>query len=221
MIDVEQTIISQYGNSATITALIQNMNAYVDPRTDFDNFFNYVWNVETARGFGLDIWGRIVNISRNLYIPSDAVYFGFRQALPGVAPFNNAPFYNRKAVVTDTYTLADDAYRKLILVKALANISATNSRSINTLLTNLFADRGRAYILDLGNMSARYVFEFIPTSWELAIIENSGALPRPCGVELSAIFVDNPTFGFSESGGLPIEGFDVGTLYSGVIYAIT
>ena len=66
MINVEQTIISQYANSATISQLVRNMNTYLDPRADFDTFFDFVWNVDTAQGFGLDIWGRIVNIRREL-----------------------------------------------------------------------------------------------------------------------------------------------------------
>jgi len=77
MINVEQTIISQYGNSATITQLVRNMNEYLDPRADFDAFYNFVWNVETAQGFGLDIWGRIVNIKRELLVPDTPNYFGF------------------------------------------------------------------------------------------------------------------------------------------------
>lgn len=66
MINVEETIISQYGNSATITRLIQNMNQYLDPRADFDMFFDFVWNVETAQFWGLDILGRIVGVSREV-----------------------------------------------------------------------------------------------------------------------------------------------------------
>ena len=77
MIDVEQTIISQYGTSATITKLIRNVNEYLDPRADFDMFFDFVWNVETAQGFGLDIWGRIVGIARELTINAQQGYFGF------------------------------------------------------------------------------------------------------------------------------------------------
>ena len=34
MTNVEQTIISQYGNSSAISALIYNMNAYLDPTAD-------------------------------------------------------------------------------------------------------------------------------------------------------------------------------------------
>ena len=119
MIDVERTIISQYGNSPTITKLVQNMNEYLDPRADFDAFYDFVWNVETAQGFGLDIWGRIVNIQRALRLPSAPDYFGFKEAVPGSYPFNEAPFWDGLPAATQTYLLADDAYRELILTKAL------------------------------------------------------------------------------------------------------
>lgn len=139
MIDVEKTIISQYGNSATITQLIRNMNGYLDPRADFDAFFDFVWNVDTAQGFGLDIWGRIVNISRLLTVPVVPEYFGFNEAAESAYPFGQAPFFDGTPPATQTYTLSDTVYRKLILIKALANISRTTAPAINQLLQNLFS----------------------------------------------------------------------------------
>ena len=200
MIDVERTIISQYGNSPTILQLIQNMNAYLDPRADFDAFFDYVWNVDTAQGFGLDIWGRIVNIRRELQIPNAPVYFGFKDALPGSYLFDEAPFYDGTPPATQTYKLADDAYRKLILTKALANIASSNAPSINQLLQNMFADRGRCYVNDMGGMQFRYTFEFDLTSQEYAIVTQSGVLPRPAGVNAILFQSALPLFGFSEAG---------------------
>src|SRR5512139_3166410 len=105
MLNVEQTIISQYGTSATITALVQGMNGYIDPRADVDGFYSYVWNVQTAQGFGLDIWGRIVGISRALHVPAAPDYFGFSDALPGSHPFGESPFYDGTAPATQTYLL--------------------------------------------------------------------------------------------------------------------
>ena len=200
MIDFEKTIISQYGNSPTILQLVQNMNAYLDPRADFDAFFDYVWNVDTAQGFGLDIWGRIVNIRRELQIPNAPVYFGFKDALPGSYPFDEAPFYDGTPPATQTYKLADDAYRKLILTKALANIASSNAPSLNQLLQNMFADRGRCYVNDLGGMQFRYTFEFDLTPQEYAIVTQSGVLPRPAGVNAILFQSALPLFGFSEAG---------------------
>lgn len=193
MLNVEATIISQYGNSATITQLVRNMDQYIDPRTDFDTFFDFVWNVETAQGFGLDIWGRIVNISRELQIPEAGPFFG---VAPDSAPLAQGPFWSGSDA-TNTYRLADDAYRQLILVKALANISATNAPSLNQLLQNMFVGRGRCYVNDLGGMQIRYTFEFLLTDYEIAIMTQSGALPRPAGVGAILINVEMPIFGIA------------------------
>ena len=64
MNNINQTVQSEYANSPTIMALIESFNASVDPSGDIDNFWAYVWNVNTAQGFGLDIWGRIVGVTR-------------------------------------------------------------------------------------------------------------------------------------------------------------
>lgn len=101
MQNVESTIISQYGNSATISQLIQNMNDYIDPSADIDNFYNYVFNIETAQGFGLDIWGRIVGVSRivlsnPVYELSDANYRSLLllKALSNIS-YSSAPSINQ------------------------------------------------------------------------------------------------------------------------------
>lgn len=200
MINVEQTIISQYDNSATITQLIRNMNEYIDPRADFDTFYDFVWNVNTAQGFGLDIWGRIVNVARTLLIQPPFFNLGFKEAGGAAQPFDQAPWYDGVPPTSDTYFLSDDAYRQLILVKAVANISSTNAPTLNQLLQNFFASRGRCYVNDLGGMSLRYTFEFELTSYEFAIVTQSGALPRPAGVLSSMFNSELPLFGFSEAG---------------------
>ncbi len=68
MINVERTVISQYGQSPTIRALIDSMNDSIDPRADLDAFYRAYWNVDTATGPGLDIWGRIVGVRRLLRV---------------------------------------------------------------------------------------------------------------------------------------------------------
>lgn len=213
MENVEQTIISQYANSPTLCQLVENMNGYIDPTTDFAAFYDFVWNVDTAQGFGLDVWGRIVDVSRYLTVTDDLTYFGFNEGDPDYAPFDSAPFYNG-APATSTYRLGDDAYRTLILVKALANISATTSPALNQLLRNMFPGRGRCYVNDLGNMMMRYTFEFYLEPFEYAILTQSGALPHPAGVQVSVLQVELPyVFGFSEAGTDSAAPFDQGTFY--------
>ena len=204
MLNVEQTIISQYANSATLTQLIQNMNGYIDPSADLDTFYSYVWDIRTANGFGLDIWGKIVGVNRTLEIPASIGNFGFNEGA-SYYPFGQEPFYS--GPVTGSYILSDDAYRTLILVKALANISDCSVLSYNQLLKNLFAGRGSCFVFDLGNMQMQYVFQFYLQPFEIAILTQSNALPRPAGVSVSAIQIYQPdTFGFYEATGYQTFG---------------
>jgi len=202
----ETTIISQYGTSPTLRQLITNMAGYLDPSADLDAFYSNVWDIETAVGFGLDIWGKIVGVNRSLEVPASDLYFGFSEG--GGQPFGQAPFY--LDAQTNTYLLSDDAYRTLILVKALANISDCTAPSYNQLLQNLFAGRGRCYVSDLGNMQLQYTFEFALEPYELSILTESGALPRPSGVQAQVLEVDlSATFGFQEA--VNYEPFGYGT----------
>lgn len=214
MENVGRTIISQYANSATLRTLIENLNEYIDPRVNIEEFYRTIWNVDTAEGEGLDIWGRIVGVSRLLQLTGTQNIFGFLNAS---VPYDWAPFgqgtFSTGTEVTQAYELNDTAYRTLILTKALANIVATNAPSLNALLRNLFPGRGRAYVLDLGNMSMRFVFEFSLTNIEYAILTQSGALPHPAGVSFSVLVIPSVhLFGFQEAGPSAYP-FDYGVFY--------
>src|SRR5579859_3536106 len=142
MINVEETIISQYGNSSTIGALIQGMNLNIDPAADIDNFYNTIFNVSTANIFGLAIWSRIVGIPNSLI------------------------------VALGTYLSDADTFRSLIMLKALSNISRASAPAINQLLQNWIGGTNpRAYVNDLGSMSMVYRFEFPLTPQQLLILQ--------------------------------------------------
>lgn len=177
MKNIEQTIISQYGNSPTILALIQNMNQNIDPCADIDGFFNWIWNIDTAQGFGLDIWGRIIGINR--------------------------------IILTNPITqLDDDDFRSLLFLKALSNISASNSPAQNQLLLNWQGAGMRAYVNDLGRMMMRYTFEYPLDPIDLVIIKTSGIFLRGAGVGGFLFNANLPMFGFREGGTRAYTGFN-------------
>jgi hypothetical protein len=186
MDNYQQTILSQYVNSPVITGLIDYTNQWIDPSVDIGNFYSYVWDVLTAQGFGLDIWGRIVNVPRTISIPATQIYFGFDEALPNAQPFNQAPFYAGPQKGT-LYTLTDAAYRVLILTKALANISSFTAPSVNALLQFMFNGRGSCYVLEISVMQIEYVFNFALQSWEAAILQQPSLMPRPAGVGVTIV----------------------------------
>lgn len=244
MLDVWETVASQYGTSPTLTALISSFANAIDPRPNLQAFYSLIWNVDTAQGYGLDVWGRIVGVSRVLNVSSED-YFGFAEASPGSKSFAEAGasggvFYTG-ATLTTSYALSDRAYRKLIFAKAAANISDGSIRSINAILMLLFGDKGRAYVTegypgpgffgfaeakdargfnpervvfepsdfaaedfdassptnpdagplytgqDLNYLTMTYTFEFQPDPLDLAIVGQSGVLPKPTGIAASII----------------------------------
>lgn len=179
--DVWTTVISQYANSNIITTLITDFAQYIDQTVDFDAFFDMVWNVDTAQGWGLDVWGRIVGVTRIVALAAGN-YFGYEG--PGGAsgdPFNVSPFYSGQPL-TNNFALTDQAFRLLILAKALSNISDGSIKSINQILLNLFPGRGNAYVTDGLDMTMTYTFAFALSEVELAVLEQSGVLPKPVGV---------------------------------------
>lgn len=186
--DYWTTIISQYANSPILTQLVTNFFQYIDQTTNFDNFFDFIWNVDSAQGYGLDVWGRIVGVVRQVNVPGNIEYFGFAEGGAGnYTGFNQDQFYSG-APVTNVFNLTDTAFRVLIFAKALANISDGSIKSINQLLLNLFPGRGNCYVIDNANMTMTYFFNFGLTQVEQVILEQTNVLPKPVGVAATVVF---------------------------------
>jgi hypothetical protein len=212
--DINVTLLSQYANSPVITTLMQDFGAYFDPTANLTQFYNLYWNIDTAQGAGLDIWGRILDVSRIVPIPGTTGAFGFDNPdrPPDWQNWGGGPFFAGD-LVGNSFRLNDPSYRTLLLTKALANIVTTTAPALNALVRNLFPGRGRCYTLDLGGMAMRYVFEFGLTSIEYAILAYSGVLPHPAGVAVSILVIPaSSNFGFKEA--LPgAKPFGYGVFY--------
>ena len=178
MINVEGTIISQYGESASITQLVKGIDHYLDPRADIELFIEQVWDIDTAVGWGLDVWGRIIGVDRYINVPGSGVFY-----------------------------IPDDDYRSFLFLKAALNISNCSAPSINRLVSTFFAPRGRVYVIDLGGMSMRYIFEAELTEWEEILFTTTEFFPKTTGVNVEFLRVSNYDTFFSFDGGSG-KGFD-------------
>jgi hypothetical protein len=197
----------QFGNSPTLLTLLADFDQWVNADRFSADFLAYVWDISTAQGFGLDIWGRILGQSRYIQIAqSPGFNFGFNiGGVPGTQwqPWSQAPFYGGAEAGPVSYALEDSYYRQLLLVKAAANIARCDCPSINALMRAMFGDRGKCYVGydPTQPMHVDYYFDFTPTSVELSIIE-SGLFPQPAGTlatytytEAPPVFEINPTTG--------------------------
>lgn len=183
--DPWSTILSQYANSLILTTLITNFAQYVDQTVNMDNFYDDVFNIDTAQGHGLDVLGRIIGVVRTVTLPGDVNYFGFQEAGSWFG-FNEGVFYTGLQS-TPNFILSDTAFRLLLFAKAISNISDGSIPSINQLLLNLFPSRGNCYCTDGGDMTMTYTFVFSLSVVERAVLEQSGALPKPVGVSATLV----------------------------------
>lgn len=173
------TVLSQYANSPIITELVDCFAQWLDPASRFNEFYSLLWNIDTAQGFGLDVWGRILGVNRVLQVPTGA-YLGF-ESDDQAQPFGHGIFYGG-ARTTDNVALTDAAYRTLLLAKAALNVTNASNPATNAILLNLF---GQGYVRDNLDMTITYVFDDPLTPVQTAIVYQSGVLPKPCGVSFT------------------------------------
>lgn len=206
-IDALEPVISQYAASPRIVALLVGKAALLDPGRDLMYWHDGVFNPRTARGVGLDIWGRIVGIGRMLWM-RNTDFFGF--AFQNMENFDRAPFWI-DSLAQGQFPLSDEAYRFLIFYKAASNIGRGDMASINALLNSLFEQErgsGSCCVLEVAPMEIRAVFRFYLTAYEQALLEQYGLLDRPAGVGFSWYQHDpDEMFGFS---GQKLQNFDHG-----------
>lgn len=209
MINVKSTIISQYSSSAKITALVELMNYRIDPRSSVEQFVKDVWDIRYCGTWGLNNWGRILNMPRAITVPqgTDEDFFGFKSenAPQSWKPFGQAVF-NVPFVRTGTYYLNNEQYRMVLMFKAAVNISDGTIPSINRLLQWYFSLRGRPYVLRVNRFNKRgfrlrYMFDFYLQDWEKSLLRIEGVLPTPMGVGYALYeYKRNHTFGFCVRG---------------------
>lgn len=203
-----KTLLSEYDNSPRLKALLCGFEKAVDPYWAIDAFYQAIFDPRTAIGWGLDVWGRIVGIARDIVMDGDQNVFGFFGS--DLQPFGQAPFYFANA--TNTYTLTDTAFRVLVFLKAAINISTGTLAELNYLFSKIFGERGHVMVLHTGTMHLRLVFRFKLSLYERGLLGTGGANPVPAGVGYDIYDVPVKTFGFQGSNLMP---FDQGAYVQG------
>lgn len=163
---------SQYSASVRIISILKSCREHILPDADIVSFFDKIFNVATATGYGLDIWGNIVGVSRFVTDWQDD---------------------------STVYTLTDEAFKRVIYFKAAANVMDSTLYSMNYLLSALYpeyncyvrlsssyqADEDGIYH-DTNPMVIEYVFfDTELTDLEKSIFVYVGDFNRGAGVQFS------------------------------------
>lgn len=148
-----------------------------------DSFCNDIYNLKTARGIGLDIWGEILNFPR--------VIRGFEDD-------------------DDYITLSDDEYRTILEIKALQMTTSETIPAMNRDLKRLFTDvyNVSAYVDDFQNMTVvNYVFLWNIPNWLKSAFTHYDLLPHPMGVGAGFTEALAMPFGFEGQGADEVTNF--------------
>ena len=79
MIDIDDTIIRQYFTSPRMRRVLGNFRDNLDAAPFYEMLLDRIIDPRTAVSWGLDIWGRIVGVSRYLDVEADK-FIGFEEA---------------------------------------------------------------------------------------------------------------------------------------------
>lgn len=178
-----QNVLWQYENAAGLKSLISQKEEWYS--TNLNVFWQKIvddfLNIKTATDWGLNLWGKILNVSRIYYVNGEQI------------------------------TLSTELYRRLILGKMSLIRSNGTVPEINKYLNFIFSDHTTndtyaAVVQDNTDMSVYYVLNFTPTDEELALIYSRTFLPTPAGV-LDKIYLLDQTiiFGFANTGFMPFN----------------
>lgn len=180
-------MISQYANSPKFVALVNSLRAVFSNSGLIKDWFNVVYNIKTAKGFGLDIWGKILNQGRNFTYTNPKTGVKTDYYLQGELTIDGTNF---------TAEQIENTYRTVLLMKALSYITNATGKSLNDLLQFYFQDRGKMYVIKYDTMKIRYVFEFYVNKLEKSIF-TSDVMPKPTGVGTQFEYLPrNQYFGF-------------------------
>lgn len=203
------TVQSQYSASTAIRWLCQYDRQFLCTLDERCLFFTWEFNPRSAIGYGLDVWGRIVGITRD-YEEINGDWLGFKGSM--LKGFNQAPFWcgDRSYIAKK---MDDEPFRALIFLKAAANISTADAAALNLLLQRALPGK-ELYVLDLGRMMIRLVVrEEIPIFWQ-SIFERYGLFAKGAGVGVELLYMPGTFFGFAGSDGL---GFDQAPFWDGEV----
>lgn len=170
--DFEKHILWQYNDAPALNSLMQSKQAWYD--TNHNGFWNdYIKNVldiSTANDYGLSIWGAMLQIPKTFLV---------------------------NGVET---TISREQYRRLIQARMLLLRTRATLPEINKILNFLFGQYGKAYVVDNNNMTISYMFSFMLTDLQLAILQQTPLLPKPAGVKMSISASGTKVFGFDGCG---------------------
>ena len=213
-----RAILWQYDQSPNLLSLLTQKQEWYDlNQTAFwTDWFNNVFNLQTANLFGLAVWSIILDVP--LYVPynpdpDDKPIWGFNDnsAFPTLENTYTNFFGGNFSSRGDIITLTEEQQRFLLRLRYYQLVTRAEVWDINKFLNYLVNSSnigfiGQMYALDNLNMTMRYIITdpSFPQNL-LDVLVKLDILPRPAAVGIDEIIISTgSTWGFNDNSAYPI-----------------
>jgi len=193
--DLLQAILWQYNEAINLqTILTQEQDFYQINHTDFWNdWYNNVFNLQTANDFGLSVWAIILQLPIQLNPPpseNDRIW-GFGQYRKN---FENGNFN----ATADSSSLTTEEKRIVLKLRYYQLVSNAAIPNTNRFLSFVFKDLGDFYILENFGMHITVVVGFNINITLIEFIKQHDLIPRSAGVGIKYIYKNQQVWGFGQ-----------------------
>jgi len=194
-VDLTKALLWEYNDAEKLQSLInQKQSWYNENLTEFwQNWYNDVFNVETANDFGLRVWSIILNVSFSIEQEerTDDHIWGF-----GGFHKNFRDKANFKPVGNNEITLSVEQKRLIIKLRYAQLVSRGTLPEINSALRLIF--NHNVFAVDSYDMSSFYMVSTEQLTADVQyVLEKYDLLPRPAGVGIEVIVYTIREFGFA------------------------
>ena len=221
-VNVLQALLWQYNTATSLQSLLQSKQTWYDQNQAqfWGDWYNNVFNLQTANDFGLSVWSIILNLPLFI-LPSpdaDRPLWGFSDWTPSpindYVNFDNGNF----AQGGNAITLSAEEQRLMLKLRyfqltSRGDIPTTNAQ-LNAAFQACYGEGNTCWILDGLKMNIIAVFNFnIPYNMREVLV-NYDLIPRCDGVEIQYRVLSDPIWGFNDWTSTPINSyvnFDNGT----------
>jgi len=193
-LDILKCILWQYNDATNLQSLLEQKQTWYDEeyRDFWENWFVNCFQLDTLNEFGCDLWSIILGVNFFVEIPpvNNTPAFGFN---PYGLNFYNGNFWQSSEVQGLSLT-----QKRLVLKLRYYQLIARGTiPETNRFMKQVFGDEGTVYVQDLYDMTfAVYVFDFVPDSQTLFVLQQFDLLPRPAGVGILLTILNRIPFGF-------------------------
>lgn len=189
--------LSQMYDSPNYTAVLLAIAQAYD---DQDAVLNYLGtlSLDTAQGFWLDLFGAIIGQGRKVIteLPLQYKYFGFTNIKSDAGGFGSL-IATQSSAPSETNTLADPDFRRVLKAKAAQNSGDTTLYGIASSLVSVLEDDS-VLVYSRAGAKLDILLSIRPDENMLQLIKAGYILPLSSGVVLNDIIYADPenSFGF-------------------------